>query len=345
MIKFIKKYPFSVLLSILLHIAIVLFFTIKWSESEVIKVTMEGEDIEQVKTIDKVTEVAKLAPMKTFAVDSSQVQEKLAKIKAEQEAREKEQEMLKQLTAQEKERLKQLQKQQKAEQAKAEQAKKQAEAEQRKVRAEREKIAEAKRLAAAEKKKAEAERKKAEEAKQAALDAKKRSELEEQKAKKAEQQRLAEEKKKKSLEQELAKKAEEKKAIEQATLEAKLKQEQEQAEAELQRQLAEEAAAQRAVQKRKQMATLRETYISSITAKVKDNWRTPARISPNAQCDLKITQSPQGSITSVKVLNCNNEASRQFQQAAEKAVYRAAPLPQPPVPELFERQITFEFKP
>jgi len=335
MISFIKKHPLSVLLSIILHIGIVTFFSMKWSETETLKVTLQGDEESEIKEI---RQVAQIEPMQTFAVDSTQVQAKLEKIKAEQEARRKEQEMLKQLTEKEKARLKELQKEQEAEKRKAEKAKKQAEAEKKK-------IAEAKRLADAEKKKADEARKKAAEAKKAAAEAEKLSKAEKEKAKLAEKQRLEEEKKKQQLEKELASKAEEKAALEKAAAEAKRKKEQEEAEAALQRQLDEEAAAQRAAQKRKQLQSLKETYISSITAKVKDNWRTPARISPNAQCDLKITQSPKGNITSVKVLNCNKEATRQFQQAAEKAVYRAEPLPAPPVPELFEREITFEFKP
>lgn len=340
MIAFIAKHPIAVFLSVVLHIGIITFFSLEWSEKpESIKVSMQGEEPREIK------QIAQTEPMKTFAVDSSQVQAKLEKIKAEQEAKRLEQKKLAELTEKEKQRLKELQRKQQAEKAKAEKAKKLAEQQKRKAEAERKKIAEAKRLAAVEKKKADAERKKAEQAKKDALAAEKKRKEEKEKAKQAEKQRLAEEQKTKELEKELARKAEEKKALEQAAAEAKREKEKAAAAAALQRQLDEEAAAQRAAQKRKQLLSLRETYISSITAKVKDNWRTPARISPNAQCDLKITQSPNGNITSVKVLNCNKDATKQFQQAAEKAVYRAQPLPAPPVKELFEREITFEFKP
>ncbi len=342
MIQFIKRHPISILLSIFLHVSIVVFFSIQWKEKpQSIKVSLHDE---QINKIDEI-KTPKLEPMQTFAVDSSRVQAKLDKLKAEQEAKLEEQKQLKQLTEKERKRLKELQKKQEAEKAKAEKAKKLAAEQKRKAEAERKKVAEAKRLAAAEKKKAEAEKKKAEAAKLAAQEAEKKRLQEKKKADLAEKKRKEEEKKKQQLEKELAKKAEEKKALEKAAAEAKKQKQKQEAEAELQKKLAEEAAAQRAAQKKKQLLSLRETYISSITAKVKDNWRTPARISPNAQCDLKITQSPSGNITSVKVLNCNKEATRQFQQAAEKAVYRSEPLPKPPVKELFERVIIFEFKP
>ncbi len=342
MLAFIKRHPISVSLSIVLHILVVGFFTYQWKDSDAIKVSLTGEKVDSIKEITQVARNEPLEPMKTFAVDSSQVQERLEKIKAEQAQRKLEQQNLKKLTQQEKERLKQLQKKQAAEKAKAEKAKRLAEKEKKKAEAQRKKTEQAKQQAKREKEKAEAARKKAEQANKVAAEAEKRSQQEKEKAKQAEQKRIAEEKKKKELEKELAKKSEEKKALEKAAEDAKREKDRQVAERRLQEQLAKEEAAKRAAQKRRSQ---RETYISSITAKVKDNWRTPARISPNAQCDLKITQSSKGMITSVNVTNCNKEATRQFQQAAEKAVYRAEPLPAPPVPELFERVITFEFKP
>jgi colicin import membrane protein len=340
MIKFIVKHPISVFLAVVLHIAILVVFSVKWTEdTEVLKLSTQGEKKHEIKQIKQIE------PMKTFTVDASQVQAQLSKLKADQEARKLEQQRLAAKTDKERQRLKELQRKQKLEKAKADKAAKKAEEQKRKAEKERKKTEEAKRLALLEKKKAEAERKKAEKAKQAALDAEKKTKQAKQKAAEAEKQRLAEEKKKKALEKELQDKAKEKKALEKAAAEAKRKKEQQDAAAALQRQLDEEAAEQREAQKRKQLLTLRETYISSIAAKVKDNWRTPARISPDAQCDLKITQSPGGNITSVKVLNCNKEATEQFKKDAEKAVYRAEPLPAPPVKELFERDITFKFKP
>jgi len=340
MLKFIAKHPYSVMLAVILHIGLITLFSIKWLDKpEVVKISSEGNSNQEIK------QIAQLEPMKTFTVDSAQVQAKINKIKAEQEARRQEQKNLQAKTQQERERLKELKKKQETEKQKANLAKKQADEQKRKADQERKKTEEAKRLAQIEKKKADAERKKAEQAKKATLAAEKKTKEAQQKATQAEKQRQAEEKKKQALQKEVARKAKEKKALEKEALAAQKEKEKQQAAAELQRQLDEEAQQQREAQKRKQMLSLRETYISSITAKVKDSWRTPARISSEAQCDLKITQSPTGNITSVKVLNCNKFANKQFQEAAEKAVYRAEPLPAPPVKELFEREITFQFKP
>ena len=340
MLNFIVKHPISVFLALLVHLVIVGFFTFQWQEKpESISISSQGEEVKEIR------QIAQLEPMKTFTVDASQVQAQLEKIKANQEAKRIEQKTLQAQTQEERERLKELKKKQEAEKLKAEQAKRQAEDQKRKAEAERKKTEEAKRLAELEKKKADAERQKAEQAKKATLEAERKTKEAKEKTALAEKQRLEEEKKTKALEKELALKAEEKKKLEIAAIEAKRLQEEQEAKAALQKQLDEEAAELRQAQKRKQMLSLRETYISSITATVKDNWRTPARISPEAQCDLKITQSPTGNITSVRVLNCNKFASKQFKEAAEKAVYRAEPLPEPPVKELFEREITFEFKP
>lgn len=343
MLQFIFKHPISVTLATLLHIIIVVAMTFQWQDSSQ-KTAVKSLDNHDPFAISE-TNVVKIEPLKTFAVDASLVKQQLDIIKAQEAAKRLEQQQLIAKTQQERERLKALKQSQKAAQDKAEKARLLAAEQRRKTELERQKTAEAKRLALLEKKKADAERLKAEQAKKAASKAEQERKTANQKTLLAEKARQAEEAKKRALELEIARKDKQKKALEEAAKQAKVEQEQARQSAELQRQLDEEAAMQRAQQKRQQLLSLKETYISSITAKVKDNWRTPARISPDAQCDLRITQTPKGSVTSVKVLNCNPQATKQFQQAAEKAVYRSEPLPTAPVPELFERVITFEFKP
>ncbi|VAW46476.1 TolA protein [hydrothermal vent metagenome] len=344
MIRFIARHPVAVFLSILLHVILVVLLVFKWTEPDTIKVSVQGDE-KKASPQTQAAEIRQIEPLQTFAVDASLVQEKLQKIKAKEEARKLETQMLEAKTSQERQRLKELQKRQKIEQEKADKATNMAaqqraktEAERRKTALERQKTEEAKRLAKLEKQKAEVERIKAKEAQQAAILADKKRLKSLEKAKLAEQVRLAEEKKKLALEKENAAKAKENEALKQAQDKAR-------ASATLQRQLDDEATALRTAKKRKQMLSLRESYISAISAKVRDNWRTPAKISAKAQCDLKITQTPKGSVTSVKVLNCNEFATKQFKEAAEKAVYRSEPIPAPPEKELFERVITFEFKP
>ena len=346
MLSFIQRHPISVILALILHIAIGVLITYEWQDStKTIKISVQGEEDSPVHQNRENNQFVKIEPLKTFAVDSALVKQQLERIKAVESAKKLEQERLAAKTAKERQRLKALQLRQQEEQAKAEQAKKRTAEQILKTEAERKKTAEAKRLASLEKKKADRERAKAEEAKKASLLAEKKRQLANEKTLLAQKQRQLEEDKKKALLLEIARKDKENKALSIEAEKAKATQAQAAAAAELQRQLDEEAAAQRAAQKRQQLLSLRQTYISSISAKVKDNWRTPARISPEAQCDLRITQTPTGSVTSVKIVNCNSHATKQFKEAAEKAVYRSEPLPAPPVKELFERVITFEFKP
>lgn len=329
MIGFILRHPIAVSLSVLLHVVLIALLAMDWSEPDS-SMKISAQNSKDSKP-NEISEIRQIEPLKTFAVDASLVQEQLKKIRAQEEAKKLESQRLEAKTQQERQRLKELQKRQKIEQQKAEKARKLAaqqraktEAERRKTELERQKTEEAKRLAKLEKQKAEAEKIKAKEAKQAAV--------------LAEKERLLAEQKNLALVKENVAKMKENEALKKAQEEAK-------AVARLQRQLDEEAAAQRKAQKRKQLVSLRESYISAISAKVRNNWRTPARISPKAQCDLQIIQTPKGNVTSVKILNCNEFASKQFKDAAEKAVYRSEPLPLPPVKELFERKITFEFKP
>ncbi len=346
MLSFISRHPISVILALILHICIAVLITYEWHDStESSNTAVQGEEESAAHEQRQNNKIVKIEPLKTFAVDSALVKQQIERIKAVESAKKREHEQLAAKTDKERQHLKQLQLRQKDEQAKADQATKRTAEQMLKTEAERKKTEEAKRLANLEKKKADSERAKAQKAKKASLLAEKERQLANEKTALAQKQRQVEEEKKQALILEIARKDKENKALAIEAEKAKVIQAQASAAAELQRQLDQESAAQRATQKRQQLLSLRQTYISSISAKVKDNWRTPARISPEAQCDLRITQTPTGSVTSVRIVNCNSHASKQFKDAAEKAVYRSEPLPAPPVKELFERVITFEFKP
>jgi colicin import membrane protein len=58
-------------------------------------------------------------------------------------------------------------------------------------------------------------------------------------------------------------------------------------------------------------------------------------------CTLTVTQVPGGQITDVKLGSCNGDAA--VQQSIEDAAYRASPLPPPPDPALFVRELTIHF--
>ncbi|MEJ0100623.1 MAG: cell envelope integrity protein TolA [Pseudomonadota bacterium] len=84
-------------------------------------------------------------------------------------------------------------------------------------------------------------------------------------------------------------------------------------------------------------------YVGQIASRIERAWNRPPNVKPGIECELHVTQVPGGAVTSVKVGRCNaDEATR---QSIEAAAYRASPLPTPPDPALFERDLVVTFRP
>ncbi len=179
--------------------------------------------------------------------------------------------------------------------------------------AEEQRLDELKRQRAAEE---EAERQRVEQRRQEELERAKAAELE-TKRKKEQEAKAAAEKKRKAAE------------------EARLKRERE---AELKRRLAEEERRDAAVD-----AGLLEQYIALIQARVQRAWIRPPTARAGVNCVVHVTQVPGGEVVSVRVGECNGD--EYVRQSIETAVYKASPLPKPPDPALFERNLRLEFKP
>lgn len=84
-------------------------------------------------------------------------------------------------------------------------------------------------------------------------------------------------------------------------------------------------------------------YVDMIRATVERNWRRPATARVGLACEVRVTQVPGGTVTGVSFGRCN--ADQSVRQSIEDAVYRSSPLPQPPDPALFERELIFNFAP
>lgn len=188
-------------------------------------------------------------------------------------------------------------------------------------------------------KSAELERKKVEEAK-------KKGELEKkkiaEKAKKKAELKKAEEAKKAAAVKkvEKAKKlAEEKQRKEQAAEQERLAKILEQEEAELN---AAELVAQRAANSR-EIHRLIAQYQDAIRSKIQSRWRKPLNEQPDAWCRVYVLQTPGGYVENVVVEQCTGDEA--FRRSVEEAVWKSDPLPQPPLPELFDREIRFKFIP
>lgn len=84
-------------------------------------------------------------------------------------------------------------------------------------------------------------------------------------------------------------------------------------------------------------------YVEIIKQKVERNWARPASATADLACDVYVSQIPGGEVVNVRVGSCNGDAA--VVRSIEAAVQKASPLPPPPDPSLFERELLFKFKP
>ena len=85
------------------------------------------------------------------------------------------------------------------------------------------------------------------------------------------------------------------------------------------------------------------SWQSEITGRIEDAWIKPPTAKPGIDCVLNVTQVPGGTVSNVSIGRCNGDEA--VRESIEAAVYRASPLPPPPEPSLFQRQLIIEFKP
>jgi colicin import membrane protein len=109
-------------------------------------------------------------------------------------------------------------------------------------------------------------------------------------------------------------------------------------EAELKRQLAEEEHVSAV-----EASPARAQYIARLAARIQNAWIKPPSARAGLDCIVNITQIPGGEVTSAHVSQCNGDVAAR--QSIENAVYRASPLPAPPDPALFERNLVIHFHP
>lgn len=107
---------------------------------------------------------------------------------------------------------------------------------------------------------------------------------------------------------------------------------------ELRRQLEEEEGRDQAAS-----AGLLNQYIALIEQRIVRNWNRPPSARSGLECEIKVTQTPTGTVLSAQVGKCNGDAA--VQQSIEAAVLRSSPLPPPPDPRLFERNLLLIFRP
>ncbi len=254
-------------------------------------------------------------------IDSQAVAQEVERLKA---AEERERRELERKRAAEEKRLADLKaEQERIKKAEAESARKRQEAERKAAEAER-------KAAEAEKRKAEAEREKAaaEQARREAEAEKQRraeAEAEKKRQAEAEQKRQAEAERKRK---EAAAREAERKRIEQA----------------LQDELAAEEAARQAAAQAAADATEIDRYVAAIAQRVRQSFTILPGLD-GLTCTLRITLIPGGEVAGVQIVKSSGNPT--FDRQAENAVRKAAPLPVPADPRLFQqmRSIAFVFDP
>ena len=116
------------------------------------------------------------------------------------------------------------------------------------------------------------------------------------------------------------------------------KQQNAQRRAELQREIAVEQGALNA-----RRASLLQQYRELITQKVQDNWVKPPTAPNDLKCIVHVEQVPGGTVVNAQVTQCNGDDA--VRQSIVTAVLRASPLPPPPEPSLFDRNLVITFQP
>ncbi|MBE9515856.1 MAG: cell envelope integrity protein TolA [Proteobacteria bacterium] len=118
---------------------------------------------------------------------------------------------------------------------------------------------------------------------------------------------------------------------------------QKQAEQLLKQQLAQEQAAAAAAAEK--ASALMDKYRAVIRQKVSRNWVKPAGITEGRECIVRVRLIAGGEVVNAEVVKSSGDAA--FDRSVESAVYKAAPLPVPSEPDMFEyfRDIEFLFRP
>lgn len=182
-------------------------------------------------------------------------------------------------------------------------------------------------------------------------DARKQEEArKEQEARQAEEQRRLVQKQKEEAEKKRQVEAKRKQEEEQrrADAERRKKDEAERrqaAEESLKQQIAAEERARAEAARAARAASEADKYKALIRQKVSRNWNRPAGTKSGLKCVVRVRLVPGGEVLQAQVVKSSGDPV--FDRSVENAVYKAAPLPLPPDPDLFDyfREIEFLFSP
>ena len=89
--------------------------------------------------------------------------------------------------------------------------------------------------------------------------------------------------------------------------------------------------------------SLKASYVRAIQAHVEQRWYEPPGITQGLSCTIYVMQIPGGEVVGMRFGSCNGSSA--VRQSIETAVRNASPLPAPPEPSLFEREVELIFTP
>jgi colicin import membrane protein len=89
-------------------------------------------------------------------------------------------------------------------------------------------------------------------------------------------------------------------------------------------------------------AGLQERYILAIRNHIYRNWAPPASARFGSECEVIVRQVPGGEVVGVTILKCDGDDA--LKRSVEAAVFRASPLPLPPDPSVFDRNLRLILK-
>jgi colicin import membrane protein len=89
--------------------------------------------------------------------------------------------------------------------------------------------------------------------------------------------------------------------------------------------------------------SLKASYVRAIQAHVERRWYEPPGVAAGLSCTIYVTQIPGGEVVGMRFGPCNGSAV--VRQSIETAVRNSSPLPPPPEPALFEREVELVFTP
>lgn len=165
------------------------------------------------------------------------------------------------------------------------------------------------------------------------------AELKKKEEEQAQQRQIAERRKKEAEAKQRQKRAQEEQRRQEEARRQKA------AEQTLQEQLAAEEKARQAAATAARAATEVDRYKALIRSQVTRNWNRPLGAAKGLKCEVHVRLTPGGEVVSAQVTRGSGNAV--FDRSVENAVHKAAPLPLPADPALFDnfREIRFVFDP